>query len=497
MVQAGKARYRILVVDDDPGVLRFFRTLLNTPEFQVVTASSGAGADEAIAAGDFDLALVDLRLPDVDGLEVLRRIRRAHPHCRVVIMTGYGSVKTAVQAVQFGAHDYVEKPFEDVGELERVIRSALGTAERAHGTHPAIAAARQVGLVTGGDERMVRLLELAYVIAQKPATVLIQGETGTGKEVLARFIHRCSPRADRPFLAVNCAALAETLLESELFGHEKGAFTGATSVRRGIFELADGGTLLLDEIGEASLGAQAKLLRLLETGTFYRVGGERAHRVDVRVIAATNVPLEEAVHHGKFRADLFFRLDVVTLHLPPLRERRGDIPALVEHFLSLQGTATRGRPLSVHPQALSLLCRYPWPGNVRELANVLLRAGTLSEDGEIRPEHLPEKVVTGLPAGAGQAVDGEPPQRSAPGRQGPSPRNADELLEAWVREKLAVGTGSMTLTEVLQYLRGLERQAIRELIRGALRETMGNRRDAAALLGVTPRMIKYYLNERW
>lgn len=486
--------YRILVVDDEAEVLSFFRYMLRRPEYAVVTAQNRRAVQQALAGEPFDLALVDLKLPDTDGLEVLTWIREAHPGCRVVIMTGYSTVKSAVQAVQLGAYDYMEKPFADLTELERLIERALGAVRAPAGDRPALAAARAVGLITGGDERMARLIELAYVMAQKPATVLILGETGAGKEVMARFIHRCSPRADGPFVAVNCAALAETLLESELFGHEKGAFTGATATRRGIFELADGGTLLLDEIGEASPSAQAKLLRLLETGTFQRVGGERSLRADVRIIAATNRPLEEAVRQGTFRSDLFYRLDVVTLHLPPLRERLADLPALVEHLLALHGSSAGGRRCAMDPQALELLARYPWPGNVRELANVLLRAATVSPDGRILPQHLPDKLWR-----HGQPVPVPPPApEPAPAAPNGDAGHADpgRLLQAWVQEAVAAAGGRLTLTGLLERLREAEQQAVRELIHLTLRDTLGNRREAARRLGVTPRILKYHLYKR-
>lgn len=492
--------YEVLVVDDDTQVLSFFTCLLRQPAYRVTTARSVRAVGPILGSKPVDLALVDLKLPDGDGLEVLQRIRVMQPQCPVIIMTGYSTVKSAVQALQLGAFDYVEKPFLNISDLETLINRALARSRPSRVQNQALAMAQRLGLITGADPRMTRLVELAYTVAQKPTTVLIQGETGTGKEVLARFIHHCSPRADRPFLAVNCAALAETLLESELFGHEKGAFTGAIGMRRGVLELADGGTLFLDEIGEASLNAQAKLLRLLETGTFQRLGGERTVRVDVRVVAATNVPLAAAVKQGTFRSDLYFRLDVVTLHVPPLRERLSDLPLLVEHFLRTQGVKQRGRPFTIAPEALTHLSSYPWPGNVRELFNVLLYAAVVSPDGHILPDHLPEKIRArelGAPgerqSSAGTNHTPVPWSPAAPSdTQGVPPADLVPLLTAWLERSVA----SEALEPLLRRLRNAERQAVRAVIRSVLRENMGDRQEAARRLGLTVRKIKYYLNER-
>jgi len=311
-------------------------------------------------------------------------------------MTGYSTVKTAVTAMQRGAYEYLEKPFDDIGEIEALIARAVAhgepglQGEQAREEWADVASA--VGFQVGGSPLMRRLVSLAYKVAGKNINVLIQGKTGTGKEVLARFIHAASNRAEAAFIPVNCGALPENLLESELFGHERGAFTGANQTRRGIFELANHGTLLLDEIGDASPMIQVKLLRVLETGEFMRVGGERPIKTDVRVIAATNVDLEEAIREKTFREDLFYRLNVVRLEIPSLQQRSEDVPMLVEHFARLFNPRAR-----VSAAAMRLLQNHSWPGNIRELANVMRRAVVMCPDETILPGHLNNRFQTASP----------------------------------------------------------------------------------------------------
>ena len=387
----------LLIVDDEVEVVKFFRRLLGKSGYRVTYATNGR---EALACTDnqkFDVALVDLKLPDTDGLTLLQKIKESQPACEVIIMTGYSTTRTAVKAIQMGAFDYLEKPFDDIREVEEIVERAGRNRTGAAGEKVLCAEwlplAQSVDMVLGTSLAVQRLVSVAYKIAKKNISVLIQGETGTGKEVLARFIHAASLRAGQPFIAVNCGALPENLLESELFGHEKGAFTGAASSRRGIFELANRGTLFLDEIGEASPSIQVKLLRVLETGEFLRVGGEKPVKTDVRVIAATNVNLEKAVKEKTFREDLFYRLDVVRLEVPPLRERAEDIPYLVEYFVKKQNP-----DLNVSAGAMQIFTRYPWPGNVRELANTVSQAAALCDGKIILPEHISEKVRN-YPAG--------------------------------------------------------------------------------------------------
>ncbi|WP_072867931.1 sigma-54-dependent transcriptional regulator [Desulfofundulus thermosubterraneus] len=390
---------RILVVDDEVEVGTFFCCLLERKGYRVTVATSGREAREAINDQKFHVAVVDLKLPDSDGLFLLQEVKKVQPGCEVIIMTGYSTTRTAVRAIQLGAYDYIEKPFEDISQIEALIDKALDFAGGAEERKKRLSTAEwghiaaRTGMIVGNSQVMNRLLSVAYKIARKDVNVLIQGETGTGKEVLARFIHAASPRCDKPFIAVNCGALPENLLESELFGHEKGAFTGATGKRRGIFELANHGTLFLDEIGEASLSIQVKLLRVLETGEFMRVGGEKPIKTDVRVIAATNVDLEQAVREKNFREDLFYRLDVVRLHLPPLRERREDIPVLVEHFLHELSDRGLNQNIKISSEAMKIITGYSWPGNVRELVNAIHQAAALCDGAVILPGHLSSRIT--------------------------------------------------------------------------------------------------------
>ncbi|MBM7853977.1 two-component system NtrC family response regulator [Desulfohalotomaculum tongense] len=400
----------ILVIDDEPEVGVFFRRLLESKGYRVGVAISGDEAEELWKNNNYQVALVDLKLPDVDGLTLLQKIKEHQPACEVIIMTGYATTKTAVKAIQLGAFDYVEKPFEDILEVETLVQKGVdySTTGAARGGRPSWAdAAEKVGLYYGQNKEMHRLMNIAAKIAPKNINVLIYGETGTGKEVLARFIHHASRRAGKEFVAVNCGAMPENLLESQLFGHEKGAFTGASSTHRGIFELANNGTLFLDEIGEASLAIQVKLLRVLETGEFCRVGGEKPIRTNVRIIAATNVDLEQAVLNKQFREDLFYRLDVIRLVLPTLKQRREDIPGLVHHFLKRLGM--KEGAVNISAEVMNRLCSYCWPGNLRELLNTLNQAVALCDGDTILPSHLPSKILqAGKSTGVNTELTGTP-----------------------------------------------------------------------------------------
>ncbi|MTI81279.1 MAG: sigma-54-dependent Fis family transcriptional regulator [Firmicutes bacterium] len=384
----------LLIIDDESDVGIFFKRLFESKGCHIEVATSGDEAKHCWTNKSFHVALVDLKLPDVDGLTLLQKIKEHQPGCEVIIMTGYATTKTAVKAIQLGAFDYIEKPFDDINEIERLIDKAVinCTSDNMEGSsRPTWAdCADQVGLYYGRNKEMRQLLNIADKIARKNINVLIQGETGTGKEVLARFVHQASNRNNNEFIAINCGAVPENLLESQLFGHEKGAFTGATGNHRGIFELADNGTLFLDEIGEASLAIQVKLLRVLETGEFYRVGGEKPIRTNVRLIAATNVDLEKAVAEKKFREDLFYRLDVIRLTLPTLKQRHEDIPGLVHQFLKRLGIDQQ--EIHVSTEVMDQICNYSWPGNLRELMNTINQSVALCDGGTILPTHLPSKI---------------------------------------------------------------------------------------------------------
>ncbi len=439
---------QVLIIDDEADVCTFFSRLLTRKGYGVVTAGNEPEAMRALEGGSFSVAMVDLKLPDTDGLTLLQMIKTRQPACEVILMTGYSTVKTAVTAMQLGAYEYLEKPFDDIGEIEALIEKAAshGASQQngSRATEEWSETAQAVGFRVGTAPSMRRLVSLAYKIATKNINVLIQGKTGTGKEVLARFIHAASGRADQPFIPVNCGALPENLLESELFGHEKGAFTGASQTRRGIFELANRGTLLLDEIGDASPQIQVKLLRVLETGEFMRVGGGKAIKTDVRVIAATNVDLEEAIREKTFREDLYYRLNVVRLEIPPLRARADDIPQLAEHF------ARQHNPdIQISPTAMRLLREYGWPGNIRELANVMRRAVVMCGNGTILPEHLGSRFLPGI-------VDAANPAAPGTGQNPEDQRTLKDVLSHYARvDQLAEMSGD-ALQETLVALRAVE-----------------------------------------
>ncbi len=391
----------ILVVDDEPGLRESFRLILDD-DYEVIDAADGPAALDVVRACQVDLVLLDIRLPGMDGIEVLERIKAIDEGVEVILVTAVKTVRTAVAAMKLGAFDYLTKPFEE-DELLSLVRRALerrslerevvylrAELERHH-DHDEI---------VGQHPEMQKLYRLVAQVARTPTTVLITGESGTGKELVARAIHRQSPRRDKPFVAVNPAAIAETLMESELFGHEKGAFTGAFQRKLGRFELAQGGTLFLDEIATLKPELQAKLLRVLQEREIERVGGGRAIKIDVRIIAATNTDLTGAVALGAFREDLYYRLNVVHLAVPPLRERREDIPPLVGHFIRRYNHQFGKRIEGPTPEALVALCAYRWPGNVRELQNVIERSAVLVEGVAIGVADLPMELSVGASSAA-------------------------------------------------------------------------------------------------
>ena len=381
---------RVLVVDDEAGVRKLLANCLRRLNCHVAEADCGTTALRRLETEDFDLALIDVRMPGLDGLEVARRAKRLCPHLHVVIMTGYATIELAVRAVKEGGDDFLPKPFR-IDQLRVILDKQLELLRDRLHTHPIANGTAETaplpGLV-GASPAMQEVYRTVRRVAPTDETVLIIGESGTGKELAARAIHFWSPRHKRRFVPVNCASMTDTILENELFGHEPQSFTGATGRKRGLIEKASGGTLFLDEIGDASPALQMALLRVLQEGEVRRVGGAEAIPVDLRVVAATNRQLEKAVREGRFRQDLFYRINVVPVEMPPLRKRPEDIPLLVEHFLSRlrkAGTMTAG----VSAEAMELLRRHHWGGNVRELENVIERAAILSGGEEIRPEHLP------------------------------------------------------------------------------------------------------------
>ena len=376
---------RILIIDDEPSIRKVLAAHLTHDGYEVETASDGGEGISKIDSAQFHAVVTDLKMPNIGGLEVLHWSSRNHPGLPVIIITAHGTVDTAVEAIKLGAHDYVTKPF-DRDELKLIIRKAVQTEEAsARDLAPAKGKFEIVGQTPG----MTKIYDLIEKVAQSPTTILITGESGTGKELVAKALHDQSNRNDKAFISVNCGAIPETLFESELFGHEKGAFTGAINARPGRFELADGGTLFLDEVGELPLDMQVKLLRALQERTFERVGGVKPVQVDVRLIASTNRNLEEEVRRGTFRQDLFYRLNVIPIQLPPLRTRKQDIPLLVEHFIG-RFNERLDREVTISQDAMEALIGWDWPGNIRELENVMERSVLLCDSQCIQPSDLPE-----------------------------------------------------------------------------------------------------------
>ncbi len=385
------SKARVLVVDDEKNIHKTMKICLEAVGFEIDALEDPTAALELLSRKSFDLAFYDWKMEPIDGMQLLKETRRLSPDTTVVLMTAHGSIESAVEAIKNGAYDYLQKPFEflelqhlamrvyEHHQLRNEVRSLKEELRQKSGTREIITQ----------NKRMQDVVTLALQVAQANIAVLIEGESGTGKELLAQLIYRNSQRCDKPFVVVNCAALVETLIESELFGHAKGAFTGANKDRRGRFEMADGGTVFLDEIGEVPLSTQVKLLRFLESKEFERVGENATHKVDVRIIAATNQNLEEATASGKFREDLFYRLNAIRLKVPPLRQRVEDVPLLVQHFLRESGNSRQ-----TSPEALKSLMAYPWKGNVRELENVMERALLLCKEETIQLHHLPEEFQT-------------------------------------------------------------------------------------------------------
>jgi len=396
----------ILIVDDEFSVRDSLFNWFRKDGFQVETAENAAQALKCLQQTSYDVILLDIKMPGIDGMELLGRIIEIDPTMIVIMITAYASVDTAVQALKQGAFDYVTKPI-DPDELGHLIRNGIEKRRLKSENvqlREKIEELSRADEIVGESPQMQKVLELVRTVAQSDATVLIRGESGTGKELIARAIHANSSRRYFPIVPVNCGALPETLLESELFGHEKGAFTGAQYRRKGRIEMSDGGTLFLDEIGTISMKTQVDLLRVLETKEFTRLGGSKPIRADFRVVCATNQNLEKMVEAGQFREDLYYRVNVFSIYLPPLRERRSDIPVLAQHFLHRFQTHP-SRPISeISPEAMDVLVRYDWPGNVRELANAIERAMVIGKPPAIKPEDLPFQLERATEAPGGDSL---------------------------------------------------------------------------------------------
>ena len=442
---------RILVVDDEINIRGALVTLLEKKGYQVRGAGTGEEALEQLETATADLVLTDLKMPGMGGMEFLRRLKQKWPDTEVLVMTAYGSIDTAVEAMRCGAYDYLTKPIDrerfPLAVEKALERHALAVENKQ--LKDRLETRTRFDHMVGESEPMQRLYSLVDMVADSDVTVLLIGESGTGKELVARAIHHKSHRADGPFVTLNCGALPENLFESELFGYEKGAFTGATMNKMGRFELADGGTLLLDEVGELSLKSQVDFLRVLETKEFRRLGGTKIVKVDTRIIAATNRNLEEAVKRGDFREDLYYRLNVVPIRLPPLRERGEDIPLLADRFLEEFSAQHHREPKEVSREAMRLLRLYAWPGNIRQLRNLIERMVVTVKDPLLQPEHLPEEIQA-------------------------SREDARTMV---------VSLGSS--------LKEIEREAIRR----TLAEVTNHREKAAKLLGISLRALQYKIKE--
>ena len=464
---------RVLVADDEPNLRRVLTAILKRDGHDVVLANDGA---EAVAALDgVDVVITDLRMPRLDGMEVLRTAMRTHPHVPIVMMTAHGSVGHAVEAIKAGAFDYIEKPFEQEqirAIVDKAVRQAAANqAAPQAGLYPPSDDVRgRFGLV-GDSPEMHGVFEVIERVADSPSTVLITGESGTGKELVAKALHEGSDRKGGPFIKINCAAIPKTLMESELFGYEKGAFTGATSSKPGRFELADGGTLFLDEIGEIPVEMQVKLLRAIQESEFERVGGLKTIKVDVRLITATNRDLEQEIARGNFREDLYYRLNVVPLQIPPLRRRSGDVPLLVRHILKRFNERLKKNVHGISDDAMAVLVAYGWPGNIRELENVLERTLLFCKSEIIAKADLPDELCAAAAAAA--ATPAAPRDELA----------GDDAVDL---------AGDASLKDIV---RAETSRVEKEFIAKALAETGGNVTQAAKLLKISRKSLQMKMKE--
>lgn len=446
-----KPRAHILVVDDEINIRGALVTMLEKKGHQVRGVATAEEGLAQLEAAPVELVITDLRMPGIGGMEFLCRLKDTWPDTEVVVMTAYGSIDTAVEAMRLGAYDYLTKPIDrerfPIVVDKALERHALTTENKQ--LRDRLETRTRFDQMVGESEPMQRVYSLVEMVADSDVTVLLTGESGTGKELISRAIHHKSPRADGPFITMNCGALPDNLFESELFGYEKGAFTGAMATKMGRFELADGGTLLLDEVGELSLKSQVDFLRVLETKEFRRLGGTKLLKVDTRIIAATNRNLEEAVKQGDFREDLYYRLNVVPIRLPPLRDRADDVPLLVDRFLAECSAQHHREPKDVSREAMRLLRLYGWPGNIRQLRNLMERLVVTVKDTMIQPEHLPEEIQA-------------------------SKEDARTMV--------------VTLGTSLDQLE-------REVIQRTLTEITNHREKAAKLLGISLRTLQYKIKE--
>ncbi len=469
-------RKQILVVDDEANLRRVLSAQLSRDGYDVHTAEDGEAALALLREHHIDLVITDLRMPRVDGMDLLRAALRDDPARPVVMLTAHGTVDNAVEALKTGAFDYLTKPF-DQNEVRVIVRKALRTRELAstEASRQEGSPAKETGIPTrfgiiGQSPPILELYAILQKVADTPTTVLVTGESGTGKELVARALHENSSRRDKPFIKVNCAAIPKDLMEAELFGHERGAFTGAIASKPGRFELASGGTLFLDEIGELPSDMQVKLLRVLQESEFERVGGIKTLQVDVRLVAATNRDLKKEIASGGFREDLFYRLNVVPIALPALRERSGDIPLLCEHFVAKFRARLKKNVTGVDPAAMEKLCAYGWPGNIRELENVIERAVLFADGATIAVADLPEDV---------RAKNG-----------GPAPRSTEVTAD-----EAEDGDGGVGADGLKERVKAAMSRLEHDLIERALVQTQGNVTHAARLLKISRKGLQLKMKE--
>lgn len=474
----------ILIIDDDDEIRYSLGRVLSSGDFQIQEAASGEEGVAAVKKGPFpDLIFLDIRMGGMSGIEALQHIRGANPKQLVVLMTAFGTAQTAIEAMKFGAFDYIMKPFDPAKVLSLAETALQANAEmKAVGDYkPTINSEDYKEGIVGSSAAMQEVFKVIGQVTASDVTVMITGESGTGKELVARSICQHSHRSGKPFIAVNCAAIPDNLIESELFGHEKGSFTGATTQRQGKFELCDGGTIFLDEIGDMALATQTKILRVLQQGEIQRVGGTNTIKVDVRIIAATNKNLEEMVEEKEFREDLYYRLNVVRIKMPPLRDRSDDIPQIVDFCLQNLVKQRKTRVAKVSPETLEILSRHPWPGNVRELENVIYRSAVIAQGDAILPKDLPAEILASVGdtvgASEGDGEGGEPKTRTAP---------------PFAAEK-TTGTSPLTMAQALDFVHAelsetdapiLDRLE-EEMIRRVWQAVGGNQARAAEKLGMT------------
>jgi two-component system nitrogen regulation response regulator GlnG len=495
----------ILIIDDDEEIRYSLGRVLSTKQYRIVEAGSGEEGIAIAKKGAPDLVFLDIRMGGMSGIETLQHLRAAHPHLLIVLMTAFGTAQTAIEAMKFGAFDYVMKPF-DADKVIAIAENALKTKadlQTAAGYKPKVKSEDYKEGIVGSSPAMQEVFKVIGQVTASDVTVLISGESGTGKELVARCIYQHSHRSSKPFMAVNCAAIPENLIESELFGHERGSFTGATGQRSGKFELCDGGTLFLDEIGDMSLATQTKILRVLQEGEIQRVGGTETLNVDVRVLAATNRDLEQMVKAKTFREDLYYRLNVVRLRLPSLRERVTDIPEIVDFMLQMLEKTKKTRVRKVAPEAMDVLSRYRWPGNVRELENAIYRSAVIAQGDTILVKDLPVELREAVNAASGVAPSGAHPvplpTPILPVDASVSVSTAKPVVSAVPAEAPMAQTLEGALDFIYQRLSADKAETIlerleREMIVRAMKEFGGNQVRASDRLGITRATLRKRLD---